>query len=413
MLEKLKSLFSKKEPEIKEPKRIHLEESRNLFNKKMKDLEKTEIQEINSVAEKITGGFTNIKNTLKELRDLQVPEKRAHASQVIKDKWVERQETTLTSFLNQNKKISSIQEFRTYMSAVDKALEGIKISPVEAGHIRFFFPDQLARISRSTNEIIDLNTSLKIRTESGFMKNCGVIQDIYNKLEELEEKIARNSSETEKSEYETSENRKKLSDIEFFDIKELDEANASIGKLDLERRRIYQKIDSTLGSITRYLKKFSHKSQNKTDISIMKAYIENPHKAFLEDDNNRIRDILLRLIIFVKDERIEIESKSVQKIESVLAEIDSLAQEKKRMMEITEEIEEIRQRIDSELIPKEEKNKENLKLKKHLEKSIEKNQETMQKFGTDNESMRNSIASLKKSLGMKLSDLLKEKLVIE
>lgn len=213
MFERLKSMFSKKEKTVPETKVISFKDSEKLFEDKVKDLEKNEFKEINNKVETITENFRTLQKILEELKSLDVPEKRAHASQVIKDKWVERNEPIIINFLNNSGEVHNEKELDEYIISAGKTIETVRISPVEAGHIQFFFSEQLGKISRSINALSDGLNSLKTSKETGILKKKNDIQNLYHRKEQLEESIAKNSSEMEKLDYEITDCKKKLSEI--------------------------------------------------------------------------------------------------------------------------------------------------------------------------------------------------------
>lgn len=154
-------------------------------------------------------------------------------------------------------------------------------------------------------------------------------------------------------------------------------AESEISETEKQLKSIEQHIYTEFMSVERVLKKYQHLKGDEKD-NIMNSYINDPFRAFMEDDSLEIKNRLERIEKSIMNKELDIEEKKLHRIIEIIKELDFLTTLKFQHIQLNEKLSELKKSLEdlSSIFneKKEIENEiENLKVKiAELRKSIER-----------------------------------------
>ena len=193
---------------------------------------------------------------------------------------------------------------------------------------------------------------------------------------------------------------KKRSSVSFASIDEYNGIREGIKNIDTRLYYLRQQINSVLGAMSRILKKTYH---NKED-ALISGYVNSPYSAFMQDRENKIRNLLIKTLVMIKDNALDMDKKSILKLEEILDRLDELNQCRSEIDELDKKMNELKEK-DAMLMEKEELNKETEKEARSMEKKIDQARLAEQTIISSIENAKQQIIDSKKKIAELVSEM--------
>jgi len=351
MFERIKSMFRKK-PEEKRVEELTLEEAEKFYKERLAGMEKEALEKCRTAQATITNRFSTLKSLFTALAEANIQEERAASSKVVKDRFAARAleivDTTPGNELN------SIADMRKFYYDVTDILSALgNITPKQAIHIQFFFGEQMSKIAaetenickdaRSVNEILEPLLRKEDALDSAFYEIASLQNGIRSDQERINQVLD-----------DIIELKKRKEGMNIEDLSELESLREKLKDLIKKRREFKHRIETDFSSVARLLKKYRYHEQysSKRDVKLLDEYIEQPHEAFLADDDMKIKKFLDEAVLLATSGDIDIDVKTIQRVETIFDNFDDLKKMKEEDAEITQEMEAIQRVIEKEWLPK-------------------------------------------------------------
>lgn len=354
-------LFTRK---VKTLEKTNLQNLEDSAKKKISEHEENFKQEAKSFFEKIKQQEDNIKTDLGKLSSAKVTEQvdpqLMKVAETSRKSFIKKVEVLIEneeekfeieylllfqkSFLLKFKEFDSgtVMEFASLKDVFKESyavVDGIKILK------KYFddFGEKLKKVEVEISPFEEISDKIKIiREESGRLDNYKKdLESIFQKNENL-----RKENEMLKT------NLQKLE--EGDDWKEFVQMKKKVGEKEIEKREIISQVVQKFSSVERPLKKLNNLMQEDSEISkkILEKYLASPFDAFLEDyEKKTINASLKQAEKFVQENKIKGEEKSLGKIREMIAQ-DVFGNLAKEWQKINSEIEELNMKIESSEVSK-------------------------------------------------------------
>ncbi len=352
MFSKLKKIFSKEEDK-KEEIRMNFDRLKEYYQENVRAKESVLISDVNKIKEDSESMIRELLEDLENLKGKNIEERRAKSSEDIKNKFCIKSQNLLSSLLSGSKEmdIKQLKDVETFHDFMRKGIGKIDVSPKEVMHIKFFFSDDVSKIVRKINVINSKLSHIKNKLESDLMMQRSYVEKNMEDIARNHERIEKGKRLLEELSDEIKILEKKKNSIGFEDTSGVEEIKKKISRIDTRLSYIRQEINSNFSGVSRILKRAYHGKED----NLIEGYIKSPYDAFMRDDG-RIRSVLLKTLVMVKDDKIDVEKKSLAKIETLIERMDEMSEYKKEIESLENELRLIREseRIVSN---REEKNK--------------------------------------------------------
>lgn len=198
-----------------------------------------------------------------------------------------------------NKVIGSIDTTASPIELSDllcKALEGVReIDMKYGGRVNFGFPDELSRVKKELNVLVDASNGLNSHLE-GRKKRLkllgeieGMLKEANDSLEEIKKLESQKSHSVKELEEIKNLKGKKESDVGKIEASEqvvnVRVMKAEMAKLVERKQEIEVFVLNVLGPLKRALKKFARVAGDKSVSANAERYAEEPVETYLRDDN--------------------------------------------------------------------------------------------------------------------------------
>ena len=355
MFDGLRKLFSSKEKPAEE-KKMNFDEIKKYFYENSEKREKELVSQINAIKNDIDFLVSGVAQDLKVLKTREIVEKRAKPSELVKNKFCEKSLNIINDI--EKKNISSIYDSMLYNDYMKKSIGKIDLSPKEVMHVKFFFSEDFSQIAKKINEILrKLDIINNILTSEFVVKKTYIEKSLLD-IDSYEKNIINGNAVLEKLSTEFGELESKKRSISFIDTSELRGLRSEIKHIDTRLSYLRQQVNSEFSGASRILKRIYHKDTN----VMIENYISSPYEAFMQDGDNKIRLVLLKALVMVKDGKADADKKTLDKIEILIEKLDELSQYREEIKKLDADM--------SSMKEKEQKISENESANKKFEKEI-------------------------------------------
>ncbi len=371
-INKIAKIFGEQEKQ----KRISIDDAIKIIENKRNEKLILIVGESYKDALQIYSEIQNLRIIISDFKKVRVEEKRAKASNDVKDRFCASSERQLSSIEKPEKELESIKDFLNKTERTFASLGGL--TPKQMMHIGFFFKGDISAISRKT--VFISNSIQNTRKDMDSINEYYRFSEIREKIKLLEEevsdkekekKLVENDLERFKSDLKSAENN-----ISNISANEISDAEREFSEAQSRKGMIEQELVSLL-AIEKMLKKLRH-SKNLQD-EILDAYIRSPEKAIVQDERMKVFDFIEQIIKISDDSSIDVDTKSMQKLRRILENRDYIKQRRKELIESLKNAEEKKIIMDSARNSIEERKKLLEMTKKSIENHINNDNREIEK----------------------------------
>ncbi|MFH0837551.1 MAG: hypothetical protein V1870_05455 [Candidatus Aenigmatarchaeota archaeon] len=365
MFNGLKKIFAKEK--VSETITMDYERLKHYFYENIQSKERADIVEARLARDDIMTVIKDLIVVMDSLGKKEIPEKRAKSSELVKNKFVEKSISLFNRMQEIEKiNISGYANIEELAETAKKYANKIDLSPKEVMHIKFFFSEEFSEIAKLMSIIYKKIEKLEQIVVGDFAKQKKRIEKCISSIESYENGIREGEGQIKELTNDLNSLEKKRKDVSFTDLDEYGDVRTNIKNIDTRLSYLRQQISSVFGAVTRILKRAYH---NKED-ELISEYINSPYDAYMVDRDNKIRNLLIKTLIMTKDNELDIDKKSLSKIEEVLEKLDELNQYRKEIDGLNEKMDKLRKN-ETVLSEKEGINREAEKEMKNVEKRVD------------------------------------------
>ncbi|MBI5332392.1 MAG: hypothetical protein HZB65_02380 [Candidatus Aenigmarchaeota archaeon] len=399
MFNRLKKIFAKE----KKTEKISMDYERlkHYFYESIQSRERTDIIEARIARDNILSIAKDLLVVMDNLKNKEIPEKRAKSSELVKNRFSEKSIATFNNMFEIEKiNISGYGDIGELARTAKKHVDRIDLSPKEVMHIKFFFSEEFSDVARLMSIIYKNIEKMESIISGDFAKKKNNIEKCISSIASYENSIAQGSDQLKDLSNELNSLEKKKDSISLISLDEYRDTRSSIKHLDTRMSYLRQQISSVLGSMSRILKRAYH---NKED-ALISEYIQSPYDAFMQDRENKIRNVLIKTLVMTKDNELDIDKKSILKLEETLDKLDELNQCRNEIDELDKRMSELSNK-EGMLSEKEDLNKNAEKEIRSTEKKIDLARAREQDIKQMIEDAKQQITENKKKTASLISDL--------
>ncbi len=411
MFERIRSIFSKK-PEEKKQRTVFPEEAEELFASELEKRNSELAERCRPVQQGIVSRFSTLLALFKELRDAGIQEERAISSKLVKDNFAEKAIETLSGI--NFPETSSVEDIKMFAYYASDAMSRLDITPKQAMHIQFFFGEHVSKIMAEVDQLVKEIKEIKDAIEP-LLSEKSVIEGIFFNIKSAARSVRLNEERAKEVLDEIVELKKMRENYAFNDLTELERLREELKQLAERRSQFKERVTSDFISVSRLLKKYRHHEHFalKSDERLLDMYIFEPYDAFLLDDGLKVRKFFEAAALLATSGEIDIDVKTVQKLDYLVDNVDRLAELRETDSEIKQQMEGLEESITRDWLPKAEHNRSIEKQLASIESEVlelEKNH--LQTLGRIKENEEKA-EELRKQLGETLGEFASMELSIE
>ena len=319
---------------------------------------------------------------------------------------------------------STFSEARKAYTAATQCMVEIKNANVkEAYSMSTYFEKEMADVIKSLKKIDSLLAAFwkTLNNDASVIKLLDDINVAVEKCAEMENKISKNLEISGRLFSDLAKNRIVLEavkqDLEKINLdgrwEKIDEIKADIGSKISEMEKISTELTGFVSPSKRPVKKILHDlNLDRESMNILEMFLEAPEKTTLEN-TEKIKSIFGSIFLLEKSNRINLDSKELDSIRSLLSKIKSgdVSAIKSGHEKITSEIRDLKSAFDS--ASQIEKIKKGVVEKKeNLEMMVNKMQSEIESMERLNESLKKEIENKKSEVQIMLSEKLGKNFII-
>ncbi len=377
LINKIVKIFSEQE---KQKQKLDISDAIKIIEDQKNEKANIIIEDSYKNALQIYSEIHGLRSIISDFKKVRVEEKRAKASNDVKDRFCTSSENQLSSIEKPEKDLGNIKDFLSRTERTFASLGGL--THKQMMHIGFFFKGEVSAISKKTALIDDLvrkakkNMSGPEDYEKFFMIN-GKIRPLENKISDKSQKrkLVENESEKIGLSLKDIEN-----DINNINISQLNEAEREFAESEYRKGFMEQELISLL-AVERMFKKLRHQKNLRDEI--LDNYIKYPSKAVINDEEMKIFQFVEQTLELDRKNLIEMDAKSRQKLARILENKDHIKQKRKELLESLERMEARKRKLENVRNIIEEKKKSLQMAKSSLEMQLNNNRRELEKIDAD------------------------------
>jgi chromosome segregation ATPase len=405
MFGKLKELFSGKEGIEHEFKQLEYSQARSFFVENTQNKLAETYEEFCEEQKKIAGNIKELETMLKELGETSAEEERAKGSLSVKDTFVERALQAISDISNNNR---TFEEIKMFLEDVDSTVKQINgITPKQAMHLKFFFGEQMGKITAMTKAIEEASKNLEERFKIGFMEKRAKVQEMFKEIDDLIEKRNQKEVEIEKIpdelKYIKKLKKNELQKKDKIDANEMVSAQEHLDAMIKEKTEVKKELAARLSTIDRMLRKYAHK-----DISA-RDYATDSMKQLLEDEERKIVDILRKAI---DSYELGFEEKEKQAARIFIRNYSDTARKVSQLKELTDKIKKKRHYMNSVYKPRQAELDRIGSTVSDYEKRLEEKETEKAHLQMEVQMLEKKLKQKKRELGRLLGSVLDKEIVV-
>ncbi len=370
----LRSLFKTEESELKQ-KTLPFEEALLLFSREYERLSADKLNQAMGISEKALSEFHSVEEILSVFKLKKLDEK-YRSSEAIKNQFCEKFAARIRKLELPEKDFAGM---RSFADAAQILIADAGITPKQVMHLKFFFGDEMRKISEKIRRIEALLAEMK-----------GVLgSEIFLAKESISMSLDKIASCTRRAEISRKNLKNLESDIAGFEKLKMENQEtlrrsdgsglhlhlAEIDALEEEKSRHQQRIISEIGSVSRLLKKYMH--QKNLQDKLLNMYISDPAGAILADRHLQIKQHLRNAVQLAGE--LGVEQRHVERAQALLENFNAVAESRDAISSIERQIsrkEYISKAVTPGIRQKEAAENELIMLEKKLELSMKEKNET-------------------------------------